>query len=124
MKKYDFNKYFISFALSTNLKNKFCSMLVHSVFFWLKENLSEKEVELFRNELGNLGQIPEVEKLYIGKPAPTSKRPVIDDSYDFCLTVVLENVSAHDKYQESDIHLEFIEKCSQLWERVKIYDAE
>ena len=99
-------------------------MLVHSVFFWLKENLNEKEVELFRNELGNLGQIPEVEKLYIGKPAPTSKRPVIDDSYDFCLTVVLENVSAHDKYQESHIHLEFIEKCSQLWERVKIYDAE
>jgi len=49
---------------------------------------------------------------------------VIDDSYDFCLTVILKDLAAHDKYQEDEIHLGFIEACSHMWERVKIYDAE
>ena len=99
-------------------------MLTHIVIFWLKDGLTIQEREVFEKELFNLRQIPSIDQVFIGKPASTPKRPVIDDSYDFCLTVILKDLAAHDKYQEDEIHLGFIEACSHMWERVEIYDAE
>jgi hypothetical protein len=31
---------------------------------------------------------------------------------------------AHDDYQADSIHLEFIDNCKEMWERVVIYDAD
>ena len=99
-------------------------MLVHIVLFWLKKDLSKDDLLIFEKEVISLGKISSVEHLYVGQPAGTTKRPVIDGSYDFCLTVVLKDIAAHDAYQEDPIHLEFIKNCSHMWEKVKIYDAE
>ena len=99
-------------------------MLVHIVVFWLKKDLSKGDFAYFEEEVSLLENISSVEKLLVGQPAATTKRPVIDDSYDFCLTVLLQDVAAHDAYQDDPIHLNFIKNCSHLWERVKIYDAE
>ena len=99
-------------------------MLIHTVLFWLKENLSEKDLTIFEQETRSLSNISSDEQLFVGRPARTTKRPVIDDSYDFCLTVVLKDLAAHDDYQEDPIHLNFIKKCSHMWKQVKIYDAE
>ena len=65
-------------------------MLLHIVLFWLKKDLSEEELKTFENEVRSLENISSVEQLHVGKPASTTKRPVIDDSYDFCLTVMLK----------------------------------
>lgn len=99
-------------------------MLVHTVIFWLNKELNPNERASFENELRALDKIPSVDRLYVGLPASTPKRPVIDDTYDFCLTVVLKDVSTHNSYQDDPIHLDFVKKCSHMWERVKIYDAE
>jgi len=99
-------------------------MLVHIVLFWLKKDLSNDDLIIFEKEVSSLEKISSVEHLYVGQPAGTTKRPVIDNSYDFCLTVVLKDIAAHDAYQEDLIHLEFIKNCSHMWEQVKIYDAE
>ena len=48
----------------------------------------------------------------------------MEDSYDCAITVVLKDMAAHDDYQADPIHLEFIEKCKEMWERVVIYDAD
>jgi hypothetical protein len=98
-------------------------MLLHIVLFWLKKNLSEEELTTFENEVISLENISSVEQLHVGKPATTPNRPVIDDSYDFCLTVMLRDISAHDTYQNDPLHLNFIKNCSHMWEKVKIYDA-
>ena len=99
-------------------------MLVHTVLFWLKNDLTDEERNAFEKELRSLQAIPSVDQLLVGQPASTTKRPVIDDSYDFCLTVLLCDIAAHDQYQADPHHLEFIQKCSHLWEKVMIYDAE
>lgn len=99
-------------------------MLIHTVVFWLKKDLSQKDRKFFEIELKKLKNISPVDHLWIGIPSPTVKRPVIDDTYDFCLTVILKDLASHDRYQEDPIHLEFIEACSRMWERVVIYDAE
>ena len=64
-------------------------MLVHTVVFWLKSDLSNEEKEQFFEGVKSLGRIPSVDSFHVGTPANTPKRPVIDDSYDCCLSVIL-----------------------------------
>ena len=99
-------------------------MLVHTVIFWLKNNLSDEKRNTFFKEVATLGTIPSVEDFHLGTPAQTPKRPVIDDSYDCAVTVVLQDLAAQDQYQIDPIHQEFIDTCSSFWERVVIYDAD
>ena len=99
-------------------------MLVHTVIFWLKKDLSEDQKNIFIKEVKTLGEISSVHDFHLGTPAATAKRPVVEDSYDFAITVVLKDMVAHDDYQADSIHLEFIDNCKEMWERVVIYDAD
>lgn len=98
-------------------------MFVHSVFFWLKPELSPEERARFREGVESLQQISCAEAVYIGAPAATD-RPVIDRTYDIGLTVLVKGLAEHDLYQQDPIHLEFVKGFSSFWARVQIYDAE
>ncbi|MEC7402229.1 MAG: Dabb family protein, partial [Verrucomicrobiota bacterium] len=87
-------------------------MLVHTVIFWLKNDLSDENKSTFFKEVATLGTISSVEDFHLGTPAETPKRPVIDDSYDCAITVVLKDLAAQDQYQIDPIHHQFIDKCS------------
>ena len=99
-------------------------MLVHTVYFWLKSGLSEEDKQQFQDGVESLATIESTEQVVIGTPAETTKRPVIDDTYDCALTVILKDISAHDLYQDDPIHHKFIADCNHLWERVQVYDAD
>lgn len=99
-------------------------MLIHTVIFWLKSNLNDEDRSKFFQGVEKLGKIKSVEHNFIGTPANTEKRPVVDDTYDCALTVVLKNLEQHDAYQVDPIHLEFIKDCAHLWEKVQIFDAD
>lgn len=98
-------------------------MLIHSVYFWLKPELSPAQRAEFRAGLEALTGVKAVEKVHIGTPAATAKRPVIDDSYAFALTVICRDVAAHDAYQVDPLHLAFVDRFKTFWSRVQIYDA-
>jgi hypothetical protein len=72
----------------------------------------------------SLGTINSVENVYVGTPAKTEKRPIIDDTYSVALTVLCKDVAAHDAYQADSIHHAFINQFKSFWSRVQIYDAE
>ena len=99
-------------------------MLTHTVIFWLKEGLTQEDRDLFFDEVKALTTIDSVETGFLGTPASTPQRHVVDDSYDCALSVALKDLDAHDHYQADPIHLAFIEKCRHLWEKVIIYDAD
>ena len=99
-------------------------MLIHSVYFWLKPKLTKAQRAEFRRAVESLSGIKAVEKTYVGSPAATERRLIIDATYDIALTVVCKNVAAHDAYQVDPIHLAFVKKCQAFWTRVQIYDAE
>lgn len=99
-------------------------MLVHSVYFWLKPRLTAAQRAEFRRGVETLTRIKSVEKVYVGTPAATPKRPVIDDSYSVALTVLCKNLKAQDAYQVDPIHLKFVDQFKTYWTRVQIYDAE
>ena len=99
-------------------------MLIHTVLFWLKKDLDAEQVAQFRAGLETLKGIESAETAYIGTPSATPERPVIDSSYDYCLTVILKDIPSHDAYQDDPIHLEFIANCKEFWTEVKVYDAD
>ncbi|HVU24627.1 MAG TPA: Dabb family protein [Opitutus sp.] len=99
-------------------------MLVHAVYFWLKPELTEAQRAEFRRGVETLATIGAIEKAYIGPPAKTPKRPVIDDSYALALIVLCKDLAAQDAYQVDPIHLKFVENFSSFWTRVQIYDSE
>ena len=96
-------------------------MLVHSVLFWLKPGSDKAR---FRAELIKLSAMPGLLSCHIGTPAATARRPIIDNSYDFALTVVVKDVAAHDAYQIHPLHSAFLAACKDQWSKVQIYDAE
>lgn len=99
-------------------------MLVHTVFFWLKEGLSQDEKNLFDEKVRTLTTISTVKQGFLGTPAATEKRPVIDDSYDYSLTVIFDSLEDQNSYQVDAVHTEFIDLCAHMWERVIVYDAD
>jgi hypothetical protein len=99
-------------------------MLVHSVLFYLKPDLTAAQRADFDRGVHTLATIKSVAQVHIGKPAATEKRPVIDTSYGCALTVIFKDIAAHDAYQVDPVHLKFIADCKDYWTRVQIYDAE
>jgi hypothetical protein len=96
---------------------------VHSVFFWLRPDLTAEQRDAFVQGLQELRGIETVQHGWIGVPAPTD-RPIIDRSYSYALTVVFADEAAHEAYQVHPDHDRFREQFGEgYWTRVQIYDS-
>jgi hypothetical protein len=97
-------------------------MFVHTVYFWTKPNTPAAAVDqLIADCHALLAKIPTVKHLWAGRPANTP-RDVVDNSYAVGLTVVLHDSAGHDAYQVHELHLQFIARNKQHWQRVQVYD--
>lgn len=96
-------------------------MFVHSVYFWLREELSKEQLTAFRRGLESLAAVEVAEAVHVGTAAGTD-RPVIDRSYSFGLVVMLRDRKAHDVYQDHPVHRRFVQEFSTFWTRIVIYD--
>lgn len=97
-------------------------MFIHSVYFWLKGGESNTaRLEMMADANEKLREIPTVQQIWAGPPAGTP-RDIVDNSYQIGLTVILEDVEAHDIYQEHPLHQEFIARFRENWEKVLVYD--
>ena len=104
------------------LKNKNETGFIHTVFFWMKEGVTEEQKKEFMdNGLVELIKVPSIYEAFIG-PAAQTPREVVDNTYDAALICHFKNKADHDIYQGHDIHLQFIEKYKDLWGRVQVYD--
>jgi hypothetical protein len=99
-------------------------MLYHCVYFWLKPELTAEQRADFRRGVETLKVIKSAAQVIVGAPAATTRRPVVDSSYDVALIVVCRDVVAEAAYQVDPVHLAFIENFKTFWARVQIYDSE
>ena len=99
-------------------------MLSHIVVFWLKDDLSDAQRAAFRLGLESLKGIESTRGLYIGSPAKTGDRPVIEKSYSLALTVLFDTIQDHDIYQVHPLHLGFLKQFNSFWSRVQVLDFE
>lgn len=98
--------------------------IIHHVFFWLKNPPSKEDQQNLLAGLKTLKQIKTVRKLYIGVPASTEKRDVVDSSYHVSELMFFDCLEDQEAYQNDPIHKKFIDDCSHLWEKVVVYDVQ
>jgi hypothetical protein len=98
------------------------TMVIHHVFFWLKNKGNEADRKLLMEGLQTLKAVPHVKKLLVGTPARTEQRTVVDSSYDVSELMYFDNAAEQDAYQVDPIHKAFVNKYSSLWEKVVVYD--
>ena len=99
-------------------------MIVHNVFFALKDNTLEAKNQLLESCKTYLTGHPGTRYFAVGTLAHEINRPVNDRDFDVALLIVFENQAAHDRYQQSSKHLEFIEKNRTGWKKVRVFDSE
>ncbi len=99
-------------------------IMIHNVYFWLKNDLTPEQHETFEKELMALIEIDYLVHGWVGKPAATDRRPVTDHSFSYSLTLHFKNLPDHEFYQaECPRHKRFVDACKTFWERVTIYDS-
>lgn len=114
----------LSVGHTLKTQNKKKKMMAHIVYFWAKPDLSAADRLKFEAGMNTLLKIKTVKMGYVGKPAPTTQRDVVDNSYAYSLFLFFDDVKGHDAYQIDPIHLAFIEGNKQFWTKVVIYDSD
>lgn len=97
--------------------------LGHMVFFTLAEpspenaaKLSEACTEYLTGHEGTI-------HFSVGTRAEGLDRDVNDKDFDVALHLIFATRADHDRYQTAPRHLEFIEKNSDLWSQVRVFDS-
>jgi len=99
------------------------SLVIHHVFFWLKNPSSKEDLNKLLEGLKTLKQIETVRAIHIGVTASTEHRPVVDSSFSASELLFFDDLAGQKTYQDHPVHLKFVENCSHLWEKVIVYDS-
>jgi len=95
----------------------------HHVYFWLKEEYQNVvDRAIFEQGLAALFEIDLVASGRWAVPAKVALRPVIDQSWDYALTMQFNNIEGHDAYQINPGHLAFINTFKEWWKQVQVKD--
>ena len=97
----------------------------HHVYFWLKdEHKNEADRKAFEGGLSSLFKLEGLAGGFWAVPAKVMERPVVDQSWDYALTMTFESVAAQDAYQDDPDHHVFIDSFKSWWDRVEVRDLE
>jgi hypothetical protein len=97
--------------------------ILHSVYFWLKDEATEEDVAALVQDCKDaLGSLECVEKLEVGVPAGKG-RGVVDASYHVGLVVTFADQAAYDTYLPHPKHQGLVKKHKPLWKKVVVYDV-
>lgn len=95
----------------------------HHVYFWLKEgHRNDADRAAFEKGLAGLFELPGVAGGRWAVPAKVMERPVIDQSWDYALTMQFDTVEEHDAYQVDPDHETFIATFKEWWAQVQVRD--
>ena len=95
----------------------------HHVYFWLKDECkSVADRAVFEQGLASLFDIALVSGGRWAVPAAVMPRPVIDQSWDYALTMQFASVAEQDAYQVDPQHLVFVDTFKSWWAQVQVRD--
>jgi Stress responsive A/B Barrel Domain len=97
--------------------------VIHHVFFWLKNPKSTEDRDKLIEGVKTLEKIESIRKIYVGVPAATPARAVVDASYHVTELIFFDDVEGQSVYQDHPIHKAFVENYSKLWKKVVVYDS-
>lgn len=97
--------------------------VIHHALFWLKNPDSQEDLDRLIAGVRTLKDVEVVRQLYVGTPASTEKRDVVDNSYHVSEVMIFDSVEDQAAYQAHPIHQKFVKDCGHLWARVVVYDS-
>ena len=98
-------------------------MLVHDVFFTLHDNSAASKQKLIEACRTHLTDHPGTVYFGVGTLSDLA-RPVNDRGFDVGLHVVFESRAAHDTYQTSARHVQFVNEDKPGWKQVRVFDTD
>jgi hypothetical protein len=98
-------------------------MLAHNVYFSLAESTPENREKLMAACHKWLSGHPGVAFFAVGTPSDLD-REVNDRDFDVGLHLVFEDREAHDRYQPSERHQQFVSENKHLWKKVRVFDSD
>ncbi|MGD9855871.1 MAG: Dabb family protein [Planctomycetaceae bacterium] len=98
-------------------------MLVHNVYFSLKDRSAESVDRQVRACHTLLTGHPGIEFLAVGVLAAELQREVNDLDFDVALHMIFADKAAHDRYQVSESHQNFIAQNKEHWRQVRVFDS-
>ncbi|MGI8635023.1 MAG: Dabb family protein [Segetibacter sp.] len=104
-------------------KNQNKKLVIHHVFFWLKNPNSKEDLAKLLAGLQTLKKIETVRAIHIGVTAKTEERSVVDATFSASELLFFDDLAGQKTYQDHPVHLEFVKNCSALWEKVIVYDS-
>ncbi len=95
---------------------------VHVVLFKVKAEPRDAVVaELVRDIRAVLAPLPTVKGLWVGAPAPTNTRPVVDANYDVGLMILFEDQQGLQEYLDHPAHAAFARR-HDTGNEVRVFD--
>ena len=99
------------------------SLLVHNVYFSLHDQSDAAKARLVAACRKYLPGHPGIVLFACGTLAADLAREVNDRDFDVALHVVFRDRAAHDHYQTTPAHLQFIAENKDNWRRVRVFDS-
>jgi hypothetical protein len=104
-------------------KEKTEGMLVHHVYFTLKESTPEARKKLVDSCKKHLTKHEGEVFFSASTIAEDLKGKFNDRDFDVCLTIVFKNKEAHDMYQPHKRHQAFIKENQGSFKKVRVFDS-
>ena len=98
-------------------------MLSHAVYFTLKDRSAEAVATLVASCREHLTAHPGCVSFTVGRLADYD-RQVNDRAFDVALEIIFESHEAHDTYQTSERHQQFIAANAETWASVRVFDVD
>jgi stress responsive alpha/beta barrel protein len=99
------------------------AMLVHSVYFTLRDDTPAARAQLVESCYRHLSPIEGIAFFAAGTRDEELVREVNDLEFDVALTVVFHDRAAHDRYQPDERHQRFIAENKDAWAQVRVFDS-
>ncbi len=99
------------------------SLLAHNVYFSLNDRSEAARARLVEACRKYLPSHPGIVLFACGTLVPDLAREVNDRDFDVALHVVFRDRAAHDHYQTTPAHMQFIAENKDNWRRVRVFDS-
>jgi hypothetical protein len=98
-------------------------MIAHDVYFALKDSTPEAKKKLVDACKKYLSKHDGTVFFAAGVRAEDFNQPINDKDFDVSLNLVFKNKAAHDKYQVSELHKQFIAENKDALKAVRVFDS-
>ena len=96
--------------------------ITHVVLVWLNDDVSEDGITEIMKKADRLSEIESVQGMKIGRPV-ASERKIVDDSFTFAISVVLDSDQEMQQYLTDPIHVDFVQSVlTPVLKRIVVYD--